>query len=172
MRTYLSPGTGWHLAFQLTHGSRGLPNEALQQTRSALTTIAAALAAERRCCADVDLVGTAERLDGVGPPRHSQQRVRPRPPFWRPLSPLHFGGPSLPGTRSSHPGAVHSGGRSHGAASGLSTSSLRLGGTVVSSGHRRPPRTSSGPWGRQCRFRVAFAVGPVYPRRTRQPGSR
>jgi hypothetical protein len=30
-----------------------LPNEALQQTRSAFTTIAAALAAERRCSTDV-----------------------------------------------------------------------------------------------------------------------
>ena len=29
------------------------PNEALQQTRSALTTIAAALAAERRCWAEI-----------------------------------------------------------------------------------------------------------------------
>jgi hypothetical protein len=29
-----------------------MANEALQQTRSALTTIAAALAAERRCSAD------------------------------------------------------------------------------------------------------------------------
>jgi hypothetical protein len=32
--------------------ARASSNEALQQTRSALTTIAAALAAERRCYAD------------------------------------------------------------------------------------------------------------------------
>jgi hypothetical protein len=30
----------------------GMPNEALQQTRSAFTSIGAALAAERRCWAD------------------------------------------------------------------------------------------------------------------------
>jgi len=48
--------------------SSGRPqNEALQQTRSALTTTAAALAAERRCCADASGM-TSNGSDGFMPP--------------------------------------------------------------------------------------------------------
>jgi len=49
---------------QLMRVSRGPENEALQQTRSALTSIAAALAAERRCSADLLSTDTAGRLGG------------------------------------------------------------------------------------------------------------
>jgi len=47
---------------------RRLPNKALQQTRSALTTIAAALAAERRCSPNAPEPGrgmTESRLPAV-----------------------------------------------------------------------------------------------------------
>ena len=43
----------------------GSPNKALQQTRSALTTIAAALAAERRCSAHFAGLTASDR-PGIG----------------------------------------------------------------------------------------------------------
>jgi len=43
-------------------------NEALQQTRSALTPIAAALAAERRCSPDLAGPSTSTRDDDGGDP--------------------------------------------------------------------------------------------------------
>jgi len=87
----------------------GAQNEALQQTRSALPTTAAALAAERRCCAHSNQLGTATTRLRNG--------LLTSPALLLPLSlaRVAFNGvpPLRPAASSSSPRCVASGQRHH-----------------------------------------------------------